>query len=363
MNPDIWIRRAALVEPYDGKGMSPYAIAKQTGLTIRTVRTYAEKFGFDFAERAPVSVDQIAVLAADGLTRHQIADKIGASPNYISTIAKENGIAVRHSSTGVGVDRDRVEAMAAMYRGGKTLEEIGAVYKVTRERVRQIISKYAGVDAAQGGQSIKASKKANARAARKDAESYEKYGCSYQQYRELVDMGKEIMETGAGRERTPTGAWARQKHTAGTRGVEWKLKLWDWWQIWQESGKWEQRGRGKGMYVMCRFGDKGAYEVGSVYIAKFEHNVSFQPNNPYRKGHPDHDKVMDKVREKRASRRKSSRAKVGKHGLPVGVYAAASGRYRAQVFLSGKVNHLGTFDTVSEADAVITLALSVSAAA
>jgi plasmid maintenance system antidote protein VapI len=348
MNPDIWINRAALLEPYDGVGMSAYAIAKATGLTFPTVKRYAEKFGFDFSERASAPIDEIRRLASEGLTRTQVADHLGVSANYVSKLAKDNGFELIHASMGVGVDLGRAEAMAAMYRGGKTLNEIGEVYGVSRERVRQIISKRAGITAAQGGQSIRASRKEQAKAARRDAESYEKYGCSYEQYRSLVNMGKEIMAVGGTRERTPTGAWARQRQTAMSRGLTWNLKLADWWNIWQESGKWDDRGRGKGKYVMCRFGDVGAYEIGNVYIAKCEHNGSFQPNNPYRKGHPDHDEAIASIRSKLVGRRESRRRK--HFGLPMGVTVSHK-KFQAQISDNGKNVCLGRFDTIEEASA------------
>lgn len=360
MRDDLWIARASALEKFDKKGMSAFAVAKASGLTFPTVKRYAEKFGFDFSR--PVSVptseeegrnalDEIRRLALiDGMTRQKAAEILGLSVLYVSKVARQNKIAIRHASQGVGVDHDRVEAMAAMYRGGKTLEEIGAVYKVSRERVRQIISRHAGITAAQGGQSMQASRKREALAARRDARSYEKHGCSYEQYRSLVAIGKKLLAEGVARERTPTGAWTRQKNTAKTRGVQWNLKLWDWWQIWQDSGKWEERGRGKGKYVMCRFGDNGAYEVGNVYIAKYEHNVSFQPNNPFRKGHPDHEEAIASIREKLVGRR-SSRKKKKHFDLPLGVTRSHK-KFQAQISYNGKNHVLGRFETIEEAEAV-----------
>jgi len=358
MKDDIWIARASVLEKFDGKGMSAYAVSVATGITFPTVKKYAEKFGFDFSRPSapPVSeegratvVDGLRKLAlVEGMTRQKAAEMLGLSLGYVSQVAKHNNIAIRHASQGIGVDHDRVEAMAAMYRGGKTLEEIGAVYKVSRERVRQIISRHAGITAAQGGQSMQASRKREALAARRDAGSYEKHGCSYEQYRGLVAAGKKLLAEGVARERTPTGAFTRQKNTAKTRGIPWSLKLWDWWQIWQDSGKWEERGRGKGKYVMCRFGDCGAYEVGNVYIAKYEHNVSFQPNNPYRKDHPDHEEAIASIREKLIGRRTSRKRK--NHDLPIGVTRSHK-KFQAQISFNGKNHCLGRFETIEEAAA------------
>ena len=64
-----------------------------------------------------------------------------------------------------------------------------------------------------------------------------------------------------------------QKAGAKRRGVPFLLTFEEWWDIWQQSGKWEQRGRYRGQYVMSRYADKGSYEVGNVFIQTVEHNV------------------------------------------------------------------------------------------
>jgi hypothetical protein len=40
----------------------------------------------------------------------------------------------------------------------------------------------------------------------------------------------------------------------------------EWWQIWHDSGHWEERGTANGCYVMCRNADQGPYAVGNVRI-------------------------------------------------------------------------------------------------
>lgn len=61
-------------------------------------------------------------------------------------------------------------------------------------------------------------------------------------------------------------------HAINTRGIEWKLTYEEWLDIWGD--KITQRGRGRGKYNMCRYGDTGAYEVGNVYIDKHEVNAN-----------------------------------------------------------------------------------------
>ena len=68
-------------------------------------------------------------------------------------------------------------------------------------------------------------------------------------------------------------AYTQHKSNAKTRGIEVKLTFDEWKQIWLDSGKWDQRGRGADKYCMCRIGDKGCYEVGNVFIGLGKINV------------------------------------------------------------------------------------------
>jgi hypothetical protein len=68
--------------------------------------------------------------------------------------------------------------------------------------------------------------------------------------------------------------YTTQKSNATRRGVEFLLSFEEWCKIWEDSGKYEQRGRGKDNYCMCRFGDIGPYSVDNVYIDTNSNNIS-----------------------------------------------------------------------------------------
>jgi hypothetical protein len=57
-----------------------------------------------------------------------------------------------------------------------------------------------------------------------------------------------------------------QKAKAKCRGIEFTLTFEEWWDIWQQSGKWAERGIRKGQYVMSRNADIGGYTLGNVKI-------------------------------------------------------------------------------------------------
>jgi len=187
----------------------------------------------------------------------------------IMTLEQREKLASLHRTPEI---RAKFGAMAALYRSGKTLHEIGGSFGITRERVRKLIGKV-GLSANEGGRSIRIKVKKERAASAAEQRAMADKGCSLEQYLELKKIGREMQAIGVKRERTPCGAFATQRQNARSRGIGWELTLWQWWQIWVESGKWEERGRGHG-YMMCRRGVEGSYAVGNVFIATGHENSS-----------------------------------------------------------------------------------------
>jgi hypothetical protein len=71
------------------------------------------------------------------------------------------------------------------------------------------------------------------------------------------------------------------RHHAAARGIPFTMTFEQWWEVRQQSGHWHERGRGRGKYVMARFGDRGGYEVGNVKVCSWEENAVERrpPNN------------------------------------------------------------------------------------
>jgi hypothetical protein len=66
--------------------------------------------------------------------------------------------------------------------------------------------------------------------------------------------------------------YTRQMWNAKRRDIKWDISFEKWSQIWEESGKWEERGRGPGGYVMARKDDTGAYSAENVEIQSLAQN-------------------------------------------------------------------------------------------
>lgn len=65
---------------------------------------------------------------------------------------------------------------------------------------------------------------------------------------------------------TPVDKYLASQYAAKRRNVPFMLTFAEWWQIWHDSGHWEERGTANGCYVMCRNADQGPYAVGNVRI-------------------------------------------------------------------------------------------------
>lgn len=67
--------------------------------------------------------------------------------------------------------------------------------------------------------------------------------------------------------------YLQQRAQARMRKVPFTITLDEWIKVWEDSGKWEQRGRRKDQYCMSRIGDKGGYELGNVFIQLSNENA------------------------------------------------------------------------------------------
>lgn len=170
------------------------------------------------------------------------------------------------------IDEARAARMCRLYREGFTLQKIGTVFGITRERVRQIIGRQ-GLKRDAGGQhrqiQMRKQRALEARRERADIRSRAWFGCDHETMLAL-NNGKNAWAKGHSKSR----AFIQQKRHAAYRGVEWRLTFPEWCRIWDESGKWPERGRGRNGYVMARIQDFGPYAAWNVQILTGAQNVS-----------------------------------------------------------------------------------------
>lgn len=153
------------------------------------------------------------------------------------------------------MDLSRAEMMAEMYRDGLTLHEIGERFTLTRERVRQVLSKL-GVTRFDGGQIQRALGRKLDKHIDLRERNVERYGCTLQQ-------------------RKAIGATARRRYIQHRRnntmrGIEWNISLWDWWQFWQQSGKYDQIGKRREGLCLSRKDKTKPYTLDNLKIIQLQ---------------------------------------------------------------------------------------------
>jgi hypothetical protein len=159
----------------------------------------------------------------------------------------------------------RSEEILSLYKSGASQAEIGEKYRVSRQRVQQILSKI-GISYRQGGRAERVRQAAISVANERAAKFLQKHGMTEVRFNQLNEL---VSSNGM----TPHYAFMEQRRNAMSRGVGWKLNFADWWSVWEESGKWMKRGIYRGEYVMSRPGDTGPYELGNVLIVTNGDNV------------------------------------------------------------------------------------------
>ena len=67
--------------------------------------------------------------------------------------------------------------------------------------------------------------------------------------------------------------YTQHKSNAKMRGIDFLFTFEEWKDWWIATGKWEQRGKLRGQYVMRRHGDIGPYFINNVFCGVTEENV------------------------------------------------------------------------------------------
>lgn len=201
--------------------------------------------------QAGFDTDEILALAKSRSGRKERSDK-GLARGPYKTRSSQDGDTIA-----------RNDSMELLYRQGSTLDEIGQQYTITRERVRQILARR-GITAVDGGAHLRVlaseSMRMHDRKTLREQRSQHFFGCGIEEVKQLND----------GLPLSLKGSFARiyteQRKNAAARGIDWRITLAEYRKVWEDSGKWAERGRGKFKYCMCRTGDEGAYEIGNVTI-------------------------------------------------------------------------------------------------
>lgn len=200
------------------------------------------------------------------------------NPYYVPKIRKQSTVhryvkklTKKSRDARLQIFKEKHAVKIEMFKNGMTLQQVGNEFGVTREYIRQILSK-CGVDQFEGGRTIRGflnidNKVEKVKLKKTLAEQlcFEKYGCT-------IDFKKSLGSSSD--KNSPVYKFSQQRsHAKKCRGIEWALTLPEWWDIWQSSGHWENRGRGIGKYAMTRICDSGGYTKNNVIIKSNVDNI------------------------------------------------------------------------------------------
>jgi hypothetical protein len=194
---------------------------------------------------------------------------------------------------------DRNVKILDQFAKGESMESIGRAFGISRQRIHQIINKHATPQD-------------------REARSLASRGVGYEAY-ELEIKGMSIKA----RSEPILVYWRFSRYVKG-RGIPFKITFDLWWQLWQESGKWSQRGASANCYC----------------LARKSKDFGFVPDN--------------------VEIRKNYEGWKGRNGekLPVGVTRMGKS-YVARIWIKRTAYQLGYFRTPEEAGAAFLTALEI----
>jgi|TARA_R110002126_G_scaffold204218_1_gene351630 transposase len=205
-----------------------------------------------------------------GCSLKDIADNFGVTRATVYNWLKEPSKTVAKKRVAVSKNKAQRNAdVVKLFKSGISTHKIGNKYLISASTVCLIL-RNEGVSRHEGGISLKAKNRIDRKVFLANKANKIKYlwGLTLDQYDQIKH------EYGPSSNiNSPIHKYVVQKNSAKKRQIEWQFTFADWWRIWQESGKWNKRGRGVG-YCMARFNDLGPYAPNNVEIILSTQNSS-----------------------------------------------------------------------------------------
>lgn len=142
----LWDMLSTVVTELERVDPSNIIGARARGLL--DARTLVPKADIDRHKRSAIAErdDEVARLYLNGLSLTAVGQQLGISPQMARTSLRRRNITPRppgrcQKATSLRRDETRLERIIQLRSEGKTLQEIGAEFGITRERVRQICAR------------------------------------------------------------------------------------------------------------------------------------------------------------------------------------------------------------------------------
>lgn len=175
---------------------------------------------------------------------------------------------------------NRDATIIARFKGGDTMAAVGKTYKLTRERVRQILA-LNGYVRTDGGHSLKSTNKRMDRIAAWRNRWLPNYKCHRFEYDSIM-KGLKYKVTSS----NLANVYTQQKLNCKRHNIPFELSFVYWHNVWVLSGHLKDRGLAKGKYLMARINKKGPYQIGNLEIITLEKNSANTQTKEYcKRGH------------------------------------------------------------------------------
>ena len=198
-----------------------------------------------------------------------LVDKYKLTKQSIYSIIKTSGHLPKKPQRNKNELLHRNKEIVSEYKAGTPMPDLAETYDLTRQGI-QLILKAHGISAKDGGARIRAQQKMVEKLKKntnsKDERCLAKWGCTYEQWQTLRDFNKNF-------HLTPIARYIQHRSNVKRDNLIWQISLWDWWNIWQTSGKYNIRGRGKEGYCMTRKNTKLGYTKDNVKITTVSENL------------------------------------------------------------------------------------------
>lgn len=163
---------------------------------------------------------------------------------------------------GIMDNNERDKHIITQYCDGETMPTLAERFKISRQRVCQIINDH-GLDRFDGGIFKKITEKREQKILKRQ-ESLERrlmanYGLTLKDYFNIRQYQADAWKS-----------YIQQRINCAARLIRFDLTFPIWFEIWQRSKKWKQRGTGRDNYVMCRRDINQGFVIGNIKIVKWQ---------------------------------------------------------------------------------------------
>lgn len=225
-------------------------------------------------------MDVIRAGFEDGKSDAEIAALIGYSRHFVGNKRRGMRLLLAKGRRVMRTDPARLQLIAERLRTGDTLQTIADQLGLTRERVRQLAKKTNS--SARCGMAVRGiatecerERVAALKRARAERKCQKTMGCSLEELAALNDGKARYFPGSRGNEYIH---WKNNLRKLKAGPVE--ITFPQWCKLWEESGKWQERGRGFG-YWMARKDRTKPFTIDNVHIvtgsAAIEHHRNTAP--------------------------------------------------------------------------------------